>query len=89
MADQATRITLIRERLEKALTPQRLDIVDESHLHIGHASAAGGGHFRLEIVSDKFQGLSVLAQHRLVYQALNDLMKKEIHALSIHTNLPQ
>jgi len=75
---------MIRTRLEQTLTPVRLDINDDSHLHRGHAGAAtGGGHFSVLVVSDKFTGLSMVQRHRLVYQALSDLMPAEIHALSI------
>ena len=74
----------IREVLERELEPTRLDIVDESHLHAGHAGAkAGGGHFYAEIVSPKFVGKSTLERQRMVYAALGDLMKKEIHAFSM------
>lgn len=78
------RVSMIRTRLEQTLTPVRLDINDDSHLHRGHAGAAtGGGHFSVLVVSDKFTGLSMVQRHRLVYQALSDLMPAEIHALSI------
>jgi len=78
------RITLIRDRLNQALHPEKLEITDESHLHIGHAGAREGkGHFRVFIVSDLFQGLPSLQRHRLIYKALGDAMSTEIHALSI------
>jgi BolA protein len=77
------RIEAIRERLA-ALAPQRLDIEDDSAKHAGHKSAGGGGHFRLTIVSGAFAGKSLVQRHRLVYDALDDLLKQnEIHALSI------
>ncbi|MGD9788878.1 MAG: BolA family protein [Sulfuricellaceae bacterium] len=77
------RIEAIRDRLA-ALAPLRLDIEDDSAKHAGHKSAGGGGHFRLTIVSDAFAGKSLVQRHRLVYDALDDLLKQnEIHALSI------
>lgn len=78
------RVEAIRERLTKQLQPQQLDIVDESHLHAGHAGAASGaGHFAVTITSDDFNEKSLIERHRLVYLAVNDLMRTEIHALSI------
>ncbi|MDE2295874.1 MAG: BolA family transcriptional regulator [Gammaproteobacteria bacterium] len=74
----------LRERLIAAFAPRELTIVDESHRHVGHAGAAGGGgHFRIRIVADAFAGLAPVARHRRVYAALGDLMTGEIHALSI------
>jgi BolA family transcriptional regulator, general stress-responsive regulator len=63
-----------------------VEVRDESALHAGHAGAAsGGGHFEVLIVSAAFEGLSILEQHRLVNEALRDLLGKEIHALAIRT----
>ena len=74
----------IRQRLSEALTPDYLEIVDESEQHRGHPGVAqGGGHYRVIIVSPRFEGESHLARHRLVYAALGDAMRREIHALSI------
>jgi BolA protein len=57
---------------------------DESHLHAGHAGAAsGGGHYRLRLVSAHFEGLSKVARHRLVYDALHEMMPQDIHALAM------
>lgn len=73
----------IRERLA-VLSPTAIDIQDDSALHAGHAGArAGGGHYRLHIVSAAFEGKSTVARHRLIYATLGDMMKKEIHALAI------
>lgn len=73
----------IRERLA-SLEPLRLDLEDESALHIGHAGARdGGGHYRVLIVSDCFQGLGTIARHRMIYAALGDMMQGPIHALAI------
>jgi BolA protein len=80
----------IREKLGAAFNPQRLDIVDESHRHAGHAGARPGGetHFRVEIVSSAFEGKSRLERQRLVYAALKDEMAGRIHALSLVTRAP-
>lgn len=80
----ASRIAAIRSRLTSALEPLLLEITDESHLHAGHAGARDGrGHFHVRIASARFRGLSRLAQHRLVYGALGDLMTTDIHAVRI------
>ena len=79
---------LIRERLA-ALAPESISIEDESALHVGHAGAAGGGgHYRLRIVSSRFAGLSLPARHRMIYDALGTLMRREIHALAISAFAP-
>lgn len=81
--------TLIRERLSAALMPSDLEIIDESHLHKGHAGARDGrGHFRINIVSAKFAGLKALSRHRLIYDALGDLMQTDIHALAVSAKTP-
>ena len=75
---------MIERRLRSALTIDSMEIIDESHLHIGHPGAAsGGGHFHVTIVAENFEGLPKLARHRLIYDALGDAMPTEIHALSI------
>lgn len=80
---------LIRERLSATLQPQELDIVDESHKHVGHAGArGGGGHFQVTIVADAFKGKNLLERHRMVYDALGSAMQREIHALSIKAYSP-
>lgn len=81
-------VEAIRERMA-VLEPLGLDIIDESHLHAGHAGARdGGGHFRLTIVSSRFAGRPTMERHRLVYDAVGDLMKRDIHALSIIAKAP-
>ena len=73
----------MREKLA-ALEPLRLDIIDDSAKHAGHAGAReGGGHFRLTLVSTRFAGCGTLQRHRLIYEALGPMMRREIHALSI------
>ena len=79
----------IRQRLAP-LEPTQLAIVDESHLHAGHAGArSGGGHYQLAIVAPAFAGLATMARHRLIYQHLGDLMRGPIHALSIRAQAPE
>jgi BolA protein len=80
---------LIRDRLQAALQPSRLEIRDDSHLHAGHAGAREGGHFHVVISSEAFRGLAVLARHRRVYAALGDLLPGRIHALSIDAQVPE
>jgi len=85
----AARVEAIRERLQRSLSPQELDIVDESHKHVGHAGARDGrGHFRLRIVAAAFAGLPLIRRHQLVYAALADLMQSDIHALAMETRSP-
>jgi BolA family transcriptional regulator, general stress-responsive regulator len=79
----------LRGRLESYFSPALLVIEDESHLHAGHAGAAGGhSHFRVTIVAEAFRGVSPVARHRLVYAAVGDLMTTEIHALAIEASPP-
>jgi BolA protein len=78
----------MRLRLD-ALAPSILEIEDESHLHAGHEGAkGGGGHYRMHIVTAAFAGKSTLERHRMVYDALGPLMRREIHALSMHARAP-
>ena len=80
---------LIRERLSR-LAPDALEVFDDSQEHAGHAGAKdGGGHFQLVIVSRNFAGKNAVARHRLVYEALGDLMPKQIHALVIRAYTPE
>lgn len=79
------RITEIETRLKKALNPEKLSILDEGHQHLGHAGAQSGlGYFAIHIRSSALKGKPRLAQHRLIYEALGDLMRTDIHALRIH-----
>ena len=72
-----------------ALDPIAIEIIDDSAKHAGHAGAkSGGGHFRLSIVSPRFAGCRTMERHRLVYDALGPLMKREIHALGISAKTP-
>ena len=80
---------LIRQRLA-VLDPETFTLDDESAQHRGHAGAAsGGGHFRLTLVSPRFRNASTLARHGLVYEAMGELMQREIHALSITALTPE
>ena len=84
------RIARIRARIEAALAPTAFELVDESHKHAGHEGARDGrGHFRVRIVSAAFRGKAPLARHRLVYDAVGDLMQTDIHALSIEARTPE
>jgi len=85
----ATRPQRIRALLDAALQPTLLELTDESALHAGHAGAAsGGGHYRLKIVSARFEGLKLVMRHRLVYDSVHDMMRNEIHALAITALAP-
>jgi BolA protein len=72
----------IRACLQIAFAPSALDVIDEGHLHVGHAGE-GSGHFRVRIASAMFAGKTRVQQHRMVYDALGDLMGHGIHALAI------
>jgi BolA protein len=81
-------LSLLQQRLA-LLDPAALSIDDDSNLHQGHAGArAGGGHYRLKIISQQFHGLGRVARHRLVYQTLGELMQTRIHALKIEALTP-
>jgi BolA family transcriptional regulator, general stress-responsive regulator len=80
----------MREKLA-SLDPLALELEDESAQHAGHAGSrpSGGSHWRLAIVSEAFRGKSAVARHRMVYEALGDLMKRDIHALKIEASAPE
>jgi BolA family transcriptional regulator, general stress-responsive regulator len=84
MLNSEQRLKLIRERLEKHLSPSVLEIIDESSKHIGHSGAqSGAGHFAVAVASPTFEGKSLVEAHRMIYDALGDAMQTEIHALKI------
>jgi len=87
-----SRVDEIRTRLQTALAPERLEIEDESRLHVGHAGTRAGGesHFRALVVSARFDGVARVARQRMVYAALGDLMQgpDAIHALALRTLTP-
>lgn len=83
------RVQRIREQLSNQLNPSQLEIIDDSHKHAGHASARGGGHFSVNIVSEAFAGKNLVQRHRMVYAALDELLQQnEVHALSIQARTP-
>jgi BolA protein len=83
------RLERLRALLQAARAPQQLAVVDESHLHAGHAGAAsGGGHYRVKIVSERFEGQRLVMRHRLVYDAVQGMMHTDIHALAITAFAP-
>ena len=83
------RTILIETRLREAFTPEKIEVRDDSRLHAGHEGArGGGGHFAVTIVSPQFQGKNAVQRHQMIYRALGDMMKKDIHALSIRALTP-
>jgi BolA protein len=79
----------IEAALRERLAAEHVEVVDESHLHAGHAGARDGrGHFRALVVSARFEGLSRVAAQRLVYDSLADELRTDIHALSLRTLTP-
>ncbi len=85
----ATRVARIEERLRTALDPVDVEVIDDSHRHAGHAGAADGrGHFTVIVVSERFRGVPVVRRHRLVYEAVGDMMTTDVHALSIQALAP-
>ena len=74
--------------LRGALHPEALEVQDDSHLHAGHAGAREGRHFTVRVTSTAFEGLSRVARHRLVYDALRSMLADGIHALAIEARTP-
>ncbi|GAA4364402.1 BolA family protein [Kangiella marina] len=82
--DNSARIERMQQLISDALQPEQLDIIDDSHKHIGHAGAKGGlGHFTVIIKSEALEGKRMIQQHRMIYDALGDMMQTDIHALAI------
>jgi BolA protein len=81
---------VITEKLTKAFTPERVQVVDESHLHAGHAGHRPGGetHFRVYIVAEAFRGKSRLERHRMINATLVGELQGGVHALAIHASAP-
>jgi BolA family transcriptional regulator, general stress-responsive regulator len=78
------RIKIMYERLQSAFLPSKLEIIDDSHMHIGHAGAKGGaGHYSILIQANSFKDKTRVDVHRAIYQVLNDLIPHEIHAICI------
>jgi BolA protein len=79
----------IVSELQCALHTEQVELIDDSHLHAGHAGARDGrGHFRVRVISADFAGLRTLQRHQLVYRSLGELMQTDIHALSITALTP-
>lgn len=81
------RIAAIKSKLA-VLQPISINITDDSHLHVGHSSAGGAGHFSLQIVSAQFSGKNTVARHRMIYSALGEMMQRDVHALNIQAQTP-
>lgn len=80
----------LEARLREGLDATHVEVIDESHLHAGHAGAKdGGGHYRAVIVSERFAGLNRVKSQQLVYGVVDDWMGREIHALSMKTYTPE
>ena len=86
----ANRAEMIKTVLEETFSPVKIEILDESHKHAGHVGARSGkGHFKLTIISKRFEGLPLIQRQKLVYRALANLMETDIHALSMSTLTPR
>ncbi|MEA5445787.1 BolA family protein [Gammaproteobacteria bacterium AB-CW1] len=84
MSDNTERVKRMRQILESRFAPAELVIRDDSHLHVGHPGARDGrGHFHVRIRAEAFAGKRPLARHRLVFEALGEMMESDIHALQI------
>ena len=89
MSDPSDRCARIEASLRERLGAVHVEVIDESHLHVGHVGARdGGGHFRAVVVSMRFEGKAPVQRQRLVYDALESAMGSEIHALSMKTLTP-
>jgi BolA family transcriptional regulator, general stress-responsive regulator len=88
MMQAQERIDAIYQQLQNAFQPQVLEVIDESHLHVGHTGHQGAGHFAIVIAAEAFKGKTLIERHRMVYEALANLMGPEIHALRIKAILP-
>ena len=87
-ATPRARRAAIEAALKAALQPIELEVIDDSHLHAGHAGAREGGHYTVRILSERFEGMGRVARHRLVYDALQGLIRSGIHALAIQARSP-
>lgn len=87
----SSRVENIHRLLTEALVPSKLELIDDSQSHAGHAGArqSGGGHFYATIVSDAFEGMPLVRRHQLVYATLGEMMRTDIHALSIKAFTPE
>lgn len=82
---------IIEQKLKEAFEPSYVQVVNESHLHKGHAGDNGTGesHFAIEVVSNVFEGVGRAQRHRLVYDLFQAELQSSLHALSIKTSTPQ
>lgn len=86
----ANRIRKIEAALAETFDPTELEVIDESHHHVGHPGARDGrGHFRVRIVSERFASKSRIEIHRMIFDALGSMMETDIHALSITADTPK
>jgi BolA protein len=90
VADPSRRAQIIETTLREQLAASHVEVIDDSAAHAGHLGAeGGGGHFRVLVVSPRFEGLSQVAAQRLVYSALGDFMTNDVHALEMRTLTPE
>lgn len=90
MIDNQQRMATMEKLLREYFSPTALKISDQSAQHQGHSGAKDGrGHFTLYIVADKFNQLSLIQRHKMVYKVLSDMLRTDIHALSINAKAPQ
>ncbi len=87
MSSQATK-EKIEHKMKTELSATSVEVIDDSWKHAGHAQAGGGGHFTLSLVSEKFEGVSLLNRNRMVFDVLKEEMKGEIHALAVKAKTP-
>ena len=81
--------SIIYQKITAALTPEHLEVINESHLHAGHMDTSNNNtHFRLHIVSGEFEGVKALKRHQMVYAVLSEEMPSIIHALAMHLKAP-
>jgi BolA family transcriptional regulator, general stress-responsive regulator len=88
MHEPKNRLDLIRHALNQTLHPTTLTVQDDSDSHSTHSGRGQGGHFSVKIVSNAFQGKTAVQRHQMVYEALGDLMKTDIHAVQIDAKAP-
>ena len=80
---------IIRQKLEESLKPDLIEIIDHSAAHAGHyGNQKGGGHYNVTIVAEAFEGKTLVQRHQLIYSALQEMMKDDIHALGINALTP-
>ncbi len=83
------RVERITDTLTAAYTPTSLEVIDDSHQHAGHASAGGKGHFTVKITAEAFREKPLIQRHRMIHTTLAELIKTDIHALSINARAPR